>query len=161
MHGEGATYGGRALSPWSCVTEPRSKWPFPPTDGGPRSRPRIVKLENVLIAIVADPAEAERELRAAGFTDESLRAYTSEQVLAYDEEFRSRRGLVDRAIGSVVDDGGAMADYVEYARQGRSALWVRVAGREDANRVIRHLADHGLVHVWFHGRDGVEVLRIT
>ena len=144
----------------SRVTERRSNWPFPPTDGGPSSRPRIVDLENVLIAIVADPAEAERALREAGFTDERLRAYSSEQMLTYDAQFRASRGLVDRAIGTVVDDRGAMADYVDHAREGRGALWVRVTDRQDANRVIRRLADHGLVHVWFHGRDGVEVLRV-
>lgn len=142
------------------MTERRSKWPFPPTDGGPRSRPRIVNLENVLIAMVDDAHKAEQTLRAVGLAADHLRAYTSEEILAYDAAFRASQGLLDRTIGSVVDDSGAMAEYVEYAREGRGAIWVLVADRSDANRVIRHLSDDGLVHVWFHGPKGAEVLHL-
>jgi hypothetical protein len=140
------------------VTEHRSQWPFPPTDGGPLTRPRVVDLSNVLVAIVADLDGAERSLRSAGYTDECLRTYSSEQIVASDEAFRSERGPLDRAIGLVVDDREAMSEYVQYGRDGRSALWVRVTDRDDANRVVRHLLDDDLIHVWFHGERGLEIL---
>jgi hypothetical protein len=140
------------------MTAHHSHWPFPPTDGGPRSRPHVVDLTNVLVAIVSDAEGAERSLRAAGYTDEGLRVYGSEQIVAYDEAFRSERGLLDRTIGLLVDDREAMSEYVQCGREGRSALWVRVADREDASRVVRHLVDHGPTHIWFHGERGLEIL---
>ena len=53
------------------MTDHRSHWPFPPTDGGPRSRPHVVDLTNVLVAIVSDSVAAECSLRAAGYTEEN------------------------------------------------------------------------------------------
>ena len=119
-------------------------------------------LENVLVAMLGDAASAQRAaeaLRGIGFTDETLRLYTSEQILAYDDAFRSGRGMKDRVVGAVVDDATTMGEYVAYARDGGSALWVLVEGRDDANRVIRHLVDHELKHVWFHGNRGLETIR--
>ena len=137
------------------------KWPFGQSDGGPESRPLVVDLENVLVAVVADTAAAERALqtlRGIGFIDETLRLYTSEQIVAYDEAFRSSRGIKERVVGALVDDSDTMGQYLAYAREGHSALWILVNGREDANRVIRALVDHDLVRVWFHGSRGLETI---
>ena len=98
--------------------------------------------------------------RAIGFADDALRTYTSEQMLAFDKAFRSSHGLVDRALRSLLNDREAVAQYLAYARNGRCALWIRVAERDDANRVIRTLVDHDLVHAWFHGHGGLEVIHI-
>jgi hypothetical protein len=78
-------------------------------------------------------------------------------MLANDAAFRSGRGLTDRVVGAIVDDRGAMASYVAYARDGRAAVWVLVDDREDANRVIRHLIDD-VIFVWFHSARGVETV---
>lgn len=142
------------------MAEVRSKWPFAPTDGGPESRPRVVDLDNVLIAMVSDAAGAEQMLRDLGFTDERMRVYPSELILEYDRQFRSGRGILDRAVGTIVDDNAAMTEYVDYAREGGSAVWVHVADRDDANRIIRHLVEHGLLHAWFHGHGGVEIVHV-
>lgn len=120
----------------------------------------MVDLDNVLVAMVSDPEDAEVTLRVLGFGHDQLRSYTSEQILEYDNAFRSNRGLLDRAVGSIVDDNAAMAEYVEYARAGAGAVWVQAADRDDASRVIRHLTDHGLLHAWFHGREGMEVIHL-
>jgi hypothetical protein len=139
--------------------EPR--WPFGSSDGGPESRPVVVDMENVVIAILADTAAAERAveaLRGTGFTDDNLRLYSNEQIVSFDEAFRAKRGLKDRAIGALVDDSDAMRLYVDYAREGRAAVWLLVDGRDDANRVIRNLVDHDLVYAWFHGPRGVETI---
>ena len=137
------------------------KWPFGKSDGGPQGRPLIVDLENVLIAILPDTAEGERaltSLRHLGFPDARLRLYTSEQILSYDEEFRSARGLTGRIVGAVVDGKDAMTQYVMYARDGCSAVWVLVSDRSDANRVLRSLVDHHPKFVWYHGPGGVETV---
>lgn len=143
------------------MTHHRSPWPFPPTDGGPSSRPHVVDLTNVLVAIVSDSDGAERSLRAAGYAEEDLRVYQSEQIVAYDDAFQSERGLLDRTIGRLVDDREAMSEYVQYGREGRSALWVHVTDRDDANKVVRHLVDHGPMHIWFHGERGLEILHTS
>ena len=145
------------------MAEPTAKWPFAPTDGGPASRPLVVDLDNVLIILVASDAAAERAadtLREVGFTDDNLRRYTSEQILAYDEAFRSARGLKGRVVGALVDDADSMAQYVAYARDGAAALWIRVDDRDQANRLIRHLADAEIMYLWFHGTSGLETIRI-
>jgi hypothetical protein len=145
------------------MADPSSRWPFGATDGGPDSRPLVVDLENVLIAILAndDAGEAaEQALHAVGHSDENVRRYTSEQILAYDEAFRSGRGLKERVVGALVDDGDSMDRYVQYAREGCSALWILTRDRDDANRLIRHLADDEIVFVWFHGSEGLETMRV-
>ena len=145
------------------MADPAAKWPFAPTDGGPGSRPLLVDLDNVLIVLVATDEAAERAagtLRGLGFTDDNLRLYSSEQILAYDEAFRSARGLTGRVVGALVDDSDSMAEYVTYARNGAAALWIRVADRDEANRLIRHLADAEIVYLWFHGTSGLETMRL-
>ena len=143
------------------MAEPAARWPFAGTDGGPGSRPLVVDLENVLVAVLTsdEAAErAERALRTMGFTDENLRRYTSGQIVAYDEAFRSGRGLKERVVGALVDDAPSMSQYVELARVGGAALWILTRDRDDANRLIRHLADFEIVYLWFHGSEGLETL---
>lgn len=139
-------------------------WPFGSTDGGPRSRPLVVHLEDVLVMILPDDAAGARGLellRAQGFADDRLRLYTSEQIVAYHEEFRSERGIAGKVVGTIVDDNPLMGAYVRYGEEGCSALWVQLAHRDDATQVIRSLTDLGLRQVWFHGRRGVETLRLS
>ena len=138
-------------------------WPFGSTDGGPASRPVRVHLEDVLIMVLPDDdagLQALDALREHGFPDERLRLYSSEQIVAYDKAFRDERGLAGKVVGTLVDDNPLMSAYVRYGEEGCSALWVQLAHRDDANQVIRSLTDLGLRQVWYHGRRGVEALRI-
>ena len=138
-------------------------WPFGSTDGGPRSRPLVVHLEDVLILVLPDDAAGTRAhelLEEHGFAAERLRLYTSEQIVAYDEAFRSERSLPEKVVGTIVDDNPLMGAYVRYGEEGCSALWVQLAHRDDATSVIHSLTDLGLRHVWFHGRRGVETLSL-
>jgi hypothetical protein len=144
------------------VAERELSWPFGTTDGGPRSRPLVVHLEDVLILVLPDD-EAGRQalalLREHGFAEDHLRLYSSEQIVAYDEAFREERGLAGRVVGTIVDDNPLMDAYRRFGEEGCSAVWVQLAHRDDANQVIRSLIDLGLRQVWFHGRRGVETLR--
>jgi hypothetical protein len=145
------------------VAERELGWPFGSTDGGPRSRPLVVHLEDVLVMILPDDAAGARGLellRAQGFADDRLRLYTSEQIVAYHEEFRSERGIAGKVVGTIVDDNPLMGAYVRYGEEGCSALWVQLAHRDDATQVIRSLTDLGLRQVWFHGRRGIETLKL-
>ncbi len=138
-------------------------WPFGSTDGGPRSRPLVVHLEDVLVMVLRDDEAGRRALallREHGFSEDRLRLYSAEQIVAYDEAFRSERGLTGRVVGTIVDDNPLMDAYRRYGEEGCSALWVQLAHRDDANQVIRSLTDLGLRQVWYHGRRGVETLRL-
>jgi hypothetical protein len=138
-------------------------WPFGSTDGGPASRPLVVHLDNVLIAMVPDAAAGDRAreiLAEHGFGPDRVRVYTAEQIVAYDEEFRSSRGVAGRVVGTVVDDRETMGAYVDHGREGRSAVWVQLRHRDDANPVLRSLSELGPVQVWFHGQRGLEVLKL-
>jgi hypothetical protein len=143
------------------MVEPEDRWPFGTTDGGPSSRPAVVDLDGVLIAILDDAAAGEHArdmLTQRGFSEQQLRLYSADQIVAYDDEFRDNRNLGGRLIGAVVDDRQAMDEYVDYARGGSSALWVLVPIREDANKVVRWLADEPVRFIWYHGHDGVETI---
>ena len=145
------------------MAEQRSRWPFAPTDGTAASRPRVVDLEGMVVAILADDEAAVRAgeaLRAIGYTDETLRMYTSAEIVANDEAFKASRRLRDRIVSSVVDDTDAMERYVGYAREGRAALWVRTQDRTEAKQVVRLLADNQVVFVSYYGRDGVETMQV-
>jgi hypothetical protein len=87
-----------------------------------------VPFDDVLIAIVGDPFAADRRLRAAGFTDERLRCYTSDQMLDEASASESRQGLLNRIVGTVVEQKSAIEQYMRSARDGRGAVWVHVAG---------------------------------
>ena len=74
-------------------------------------------------------------LHELGLTQERVRPYTAEQILAHNEIIRANRGCKGRLIGALVDERKAIADYVAYAHEGRSAVWVLVDDRYHANRV--------------------------
>jgi hypothetical protein len=141
------------------MAAPEDRWPFGATDGGPESRPLVVDMTGVLIAILESTAAAEHAkavLSEHGFDDQTLRLYTGEQIVAYDEAFRADRNLGERLVGLVVDDREAMERYVEYGRNGGAALWVLTPTREDANKVVRWLVDEKTQYLWYHSKDGVE-----
>jgi hypothetical protein len=143
------------------MAEPEDRWPFGSSDGGPESRPLVVQMEGVLVAIFESDAAGEHALGALselGIDDKHLRFYSSAQILVYEEEFRSDRTLTGRLIGGFVDDADSMAQYVEFGREGRSAVWALVPLREDANRVVRKLADEKTLFIWYHGHDQVETI---
>jgi hypothetical protein len=118
-------------------------------------------MEGVLVAIMDSDASGRRALdalSALGIDADRLRYYSSEDILVYEEEFTSDRTLTGRLIGAFVDDADSMAQYVEFGREGRSAVWALVPEREDANRVVRALADQNTLFIWYHGHNQVETI---
>ena len=133
-------------------------WPTGMTDRDPpaRSRPLIFRPEGFLVAIVEDSEQAERAKAAligAGFADCDLRIYTDRQMLDDWERFKAERGVAQRVVGALTDDQETIELYFGYARDGRSALWVHVPDKSDANRAVRCLADHNVLYLRYYGHD--------
>jgi hypothetical protein len=140
-------------------------WPTGMTEHDPpaRARPLVFNPKGFLVAILEDAGQAERAraaLAAAGFAQEDLRVYASQEILDSWERFLVERSISQRAVGAVTDDPATIERYFGYARAGRSALWVHVPDRDDADRVVRRLADHQVLHVRYYGHDGQEDLHI-
>ena len=99
-------------------------------------------------------------MAAAGFAERDLRVYTSQQILDSWERFQAERSLAQRVAGAVTDDPDTIKLYVGYARAGRSALWVHVPEYDDADRAVRGLADHQVLHFRHYGHNSQQDLHI-
>jgi hypothetical protein len=131
-------------------------WPTGMSDQDPaaRARPLVFNPQGFLVAILQDADQAEQAraaLAECGFTEADLRVYPSQQILKSWERFQAERGLAQRVVGAVTDDPATIEQYFGYARQGRSALWVHVPDDADADRAVRCLADHQVLHFRHYG----------
>jgi hypothetical protein len=140
-------------------------WPTGMSEQDPaaRARPLFFNPQGFLVAILNDADQAEQAratLAEAGFSDRDLRVYTSQQILDSWERFQAERSIAQRVVGAVTDDPETIELYFGYARQGRSALWVRVPDEADADRAIRCLADHQVLHFRHYGHDSQQDLHI-
>ena len=143
----------------------RVTWPTGMSDQDPaaRARPLVFNPQGFLVAILEDADQAERAraaLAEAGFADRDLRVYTSQQILDSWERFLAERSLAQRVTGAVTDDPATIELYFGYARGGRSALWVHVPDDADADRAVRRLADHQVLHFRHYGHDTQQDLHI-
>jgi hypothetical protein len=132
-------------------------------DPAARDRPLFFNPQGFLVAVLEDADQAEQAkaaLAAAGFADRDLRVYTSQQILDSWERFQAERSLAQRVAGAVTDDPDTIELYFGYARQGRSALWVRVPDEADAERAVRRLADHQVLHFRHYGHGNQQDLHI-
>ena len=140
-------------------------WPTGMSDQDPaaRARPLFFNPQGFLVAILDDADHAEQAraaLAEAGFADRHLRVYTSRQILESWERFRAERSLAQRVAGAVTDDPDTNELYFGYAREGRSAVWVHVPDDADADRAVRCLADHQVLHFRHYGHDTQQDLHI-
>ena len=140
-------------------------WPMGMGDQDPAlaDRPLVFNPKGFLVAILDDDDHAERAraaLRSVGFADRDLRVYTSQQILADHERFLAQRSIARRIVGAVTDDTDALKRYFDRAREGRAALWVHVPTDADANRAVRSLADHPVLHIRHYGHDSQRDLHL-
>jgi hypothetical protein len=132
-------------------------------DPAARDRPLFFNPQGFLVAVLEDDDQAEQAkaaLAAAGFADRDLRVYTSQQILDSWDRFQAERSLAQRVAGAVTDDPDTIELDFGYARQGRSALWVRVPDEADADRAVRRLADHQVLHFRHYGHGSQPDLHI-
>ncbi|HKQ00813.1 MAG TPA: hypothetical protein VJ735_10830, partial [Actinomycetes bacterium] len=119
--------------------------------------------QGFLVAVLEDTDQAEQARAAlvdAGFADRDLRVYPSQEILDSWEHFRAGRSLAQRVAGAVTDDPETIDLYFGYARAGRAALWVHVPNDDDADRAVRDLADHQVLHFRHYGHNSQQDLHI-
>jgi hypothetical protein len=146
------------------MTANQVAWPMGMSDQDPSlgARPLAFNPQGFLIAILEDADQAEQAkagLVEAGFASTELRVYTSQQILEDHERFLAQRTLARRVVGAVTDDPDTIELYFGYARAGRSALWIHVPD-DDADRAVRALADHQVLHFRHYGHDSQQDIHL-
>ena len=134
-------------------------WGMSDRDPDPASRPWVFNPHGFLVAVLEDAAEAERAsvaLGEAGFADGDRRIYTGDQVLDERQRFVAQQGAGRRLVEKLTIDAKVVDLFLEYAENGRSFLWVRVPERDDANRAIRGLSRHRVLHFRYYGDGELE-----
>ena len=125
-------------------------------DRDPSSRPWKFRPEGYLVVILADGDEgqrAEASLVACGFDAHDVKRYTGKEILENFEAYKEQRTLRDKVVGAVVDDTESRDLYHRYAREDRSALWLRLPDEADVPKALRVLADHEYLHTRYYGSD--------
>ena len=125
-----------------------------PMDVTDSSRPWKFKPEGYLVVILTGISEARRALSAlveGGFGDRDIKVYSGEQILENDAVNMRRRGVASRLLGPVTDQTGGRDLYLGYAREGRSALWLRLLNEDAVSKALRVLADYDYVHARYYG----------
>jgi hypothetical protein len=140
-------------------------WPMGMTDQDPpiSARPLAFSPQGFLVAILEDADQAEQAkatLAAAGFADRDLRVYTSQQILDDHKRFLAQRTLPRRVVGAITDDPDTIELYFGYARAGRSASSSSGTWTHSAERAVRSLADHQVLHFRHYGHDSQQDLHI-
>jgi hypothetical protein len=146
------------------MTANQVAWPMGMSDQDPSlgARPLAFNPQGFLVAILEDADQAEQAkagLVEAGFASTELRVYTSQQILEDHERFLAQRTLARRVVGAVTDDPDTIELYFGYARAGRSALWIHVPD-DDADRAVRALADHQVLHFRHYGHDSQQDIHL-
>ncbi len=139
-------------------------WPWGMTerDPDPASRPMVFRPRGFMVAVMADGDAADSAtvaLREAGFPEGRLRTFAGHQVLEDRERYLAQQRL-RRLVDRVTSDTDAVQLFVDYAQAGRAFLWVHVPDRKDANRAIRALSEHEVLHFRYWGDDSVEDLHM-
>jgi hypothetical protein len=127
---------------------------FPMDVVGTSSRPWKFQPQGYLVVILADTEEgqrAEAALIGSGFADRDIKRYTGEQILENHDAYMSRRGALSKAVGAVTDDVESRELYLAYARENRSAMWVRIPDQDNVAKALRVLADYESLHTRYYG----------
>jgi hypothetical protein len=109
------------------------------------------------VAILSDAEEgqrAEAALIAGGFDARDVKVYTGTQILENYDIYEGRRNLTDSIAGAVIDDVEGKALYLGYAREGRSALWLRLPDEHHVRKAMLVLADFNYSHARYYGDKG-------
>ena len=151
----------------SCaVADSEFDWPWgmSESDPDPASRPWVFRPEGFLVVVLSDAHEAERAstaLGAAGVPDGHRRIYTGEQVMDERQRFVAQQGAGRRLVEKLTIDADVLQLFIDYAESGRAFLWVRVPRREDANRAIRAMGGHQVLHYRYYGDNSVEDIHLS
>jgi hypothetical protein len=123
----------------------------------PSPRPWKFQPTGYLVVILTDTEEGQRAegaLIAAGFNARDVKVYTGKQILENYDVYMDRRNIKDSIAGAVIDDSEGKALYLSYAREGRSALWLRLADEYQVRKAMLVLADSDYSHARYYGDKG-------
>jgi hypothetical protein len=129
-------------------------FPLDITEREPGQRPWKFRPEGYLVVMLPDEDEAKRAeaaLVAGGFASNDIKLYPGEQILATFEIYKAQRDLADKVVGAVTDDVEGRDLYLDYAREGRCALWLRVPDEFKVPKALRVLADREYLHTRYYG----------
>jgi hypothetical protein len=121
------------------------------------ARPWKFRPEGYLVVILADTEEgqrAESALVEGGFASRDVKLYTGKQILDNYEVYKERRTVAGKMAGSVVDDQEGRELYLDYAREDRCALWMRLPDEAEVPKALRLLADYDYLHTRYYGSEG-------
>ena len=122
----------------------------------PSPRPWKFRPEGYLVVILADADEgqrAEAALVAAGFAAHDIKVYSGKQILEDYELYTSRKTITDKATEPFMHDLESKELYLGYAREDRSALWLRLPDEYHAPKALRVLADFDYIFARYYGSD--------
>ena len=128
-------------------------FPLDITEREPGDRPWKFRPDGYLVVMLSDEDRAQRAeaaLVADGFASHDIKLYPGKQILATFEIYKGQRDLADKVVGAVTNDYEARDLYLDYAREGRCALWLRVDEHKVA-RALRVLADFNSLHTRYYG----------
>ena len=121
-------------------------------------RPWDFRPEGYLVVMLADAdtAEgAEAALVASGFASRDIKRYPGKEILATHEAYEERQRASGKLASWIADDKVGRELYLDYARDGRCALWLRLPDEERAPKALRALADFNYLHARYYG-DGTQ-----
>ena len=124
----------------------------------------VFRAEGYFVAILPDGdggREARAALQEAGVSRDDLKLYGSHEIRDIHERYVERRGIGAKVAGLFLDDDAGRDLYLEYANDGRSALWVHLPDKEDVPKVLRVLADREYLHARYYGEDGVQDFHLS
>lgn len=129
----------------------------------PSPRPWKFRPDGYLVVILSDTDEGERAeaaLVVGGFAPRDVKVYTGTQILANYEVYAGRRNITDKVAGAVIDDAEGRELYLGYAREDRSALWLRLPDETQVSKALRVLADVNYLHTRYYGAGKQEDFRV-
>lgn len=135
------------------MEEDENVFPLDITERKPGERSWKFRPDGYLVLVLVDDGEAQRAeaaLVATGFASRDIKLYPGKQILATFEVYKGQRDLADRVVGAVTDDVEGRDLYLDYARENRSALWLRVDEQQVA-KALRVLADYDYLHTRYYG----------
>ena len=135
------------------MEEDENVFPLDITERKPGARPWKFRPDGYLVLVLSDEDEAHRAeaaLVATGFASRDIKLYPGKQILATFEVYKEQRDLADKVVGVVTDDLEGRDLYLDYAREDRCALWLRVEETKVA-AALRVLADYDYLHTRYYG----------
>jgi hypothetical protein len=108
------------------------------------------------LVVMLAPEQAERAetaLASAGISPRDMKRYADEEIVANFEAYLKRLGAADKVVGVFLDDQEGRDRYVADAREGMSALWVRLPDPDRVPSALRALVDVEYRRARYYGDD--------